>query len=236
MKLTQEHIDQLYKFTRAHFVEWYDLQTELVDHLANDIENIWEKEPNLSFDQAKTKAFKKFGIFGFQDVIADKSKSVNKRYWKLFGQIFKDYFKLPKITLTLMITLLVFSILRLTGHEVLILITIFWIIFIFPIVFGFRYKSKLKRRFKKTGKKWMVDEVIKQSGLLFLVSIQIPIQLLRYADTDKIFILNSTELLVASFMLTVFAIFVYILTTLVPPKLEKEMCKLYPEYKVYLKA
>ena len=66
MKLTSQHIDQLYKFTRAHYVEWYDLQTELVDHLANDIENIWEKEPNLSFDQAKNKAFKKFGIFGFQ--------------------------------------------------------------------------------------------------------------------------------------------------------------------------
>ena len=236
MKLTQEHIDQLYRFTRAHYVEWYDLQTELVDHLANDIEDIMEKEPTLNFDQAKNKAFKKFGIFGFHDVITDKSKSVNKRYWKLFGQIFKDYFKLPKITLTLMTTLLVFSILRLTGHEVLFLITIFWIIFIYPVVFGFRYKSKLKRRFKKTGKKWMVDEVIKQSGLLFLISIQTPIQLLRYADTDKIFILNSTELLVASFMLTVFAIFVYILTTLVPPKLEKEMCKLYPEYKVYLKA
>ena len=66
MKLTSQHIDQLYKFTRAHYVEWYDLQTELVDHLANDIENIWKKEPNLSFDQAKNKAFKKFGVFGFQ--------------------------------------------------------------------------------------------------------------------------------------------------------------------------
>lgn len=49
MKLSSKHIDQLYKFTSAHFVEWYDLQTELVDHLANDIEDIWEKDPKLSF-------------------------------------------------------------------------------------------------------------------------------------------------------------------------------------------
>lgn len=38
MKLSAQQIDQLYAFTRQHFVEWYDLQSELVDHLANAIE------------------------------------------------------------------------------------------------------------------------------------------------------------------------------------------------------
>lgn len=45
MKLNQTHIDSLYKFTRQHYVVHYDLQTELVDHLANDIETIWELNP-----------------------------------------------------------------------------------------------------------------------------------------------------------------------------------------------
>ena len=40
MELTTKNIEQLYKFTKDHFVDWYDLQTELVDHLANDIEEI----------------------------------------------------------------------------------------------------------------------------------------------------------------------------------------------------
>lgn len=43
MELTTKNIEQLYKFTKDHFVDWYDLQTELVDHLANDIEEIWKK-------------------------------------------------------------------------------------------------------------------------------------------------------------------------------------------------
>lgn len=235
MKLTPEHIDQLYKFTRAHFVEWYDLQTELVDHLANDIENIWEKEPDLSFDQARNKAFKKFGIFGFQDVITDKSKAVNKHYWRVLWRIFKDYFKIPKIILTLMISAIIFSAVSLFEHKITVLIIAFWIIFLFPVIFGFKYKSKLNKRFKKTGKKWMVDEVIKQSGLLFIVSLQIPIQLLKYIPNEPVS-LSSTELMLISFFLTVFAIFVYILIKLVPPRLEEEMCNLYPEYKVYLKA
>ena len=42
MKLTENQIEALYKFTRQHFVYHYDVQTELVDHLANDIEQIWE--------------------------------------------------------------------------------------------------------------------------------------------------------------------------------------------------
>ena len=37
MILTQDQIQQLNKFTRAHYVEHYDLQTELVGHLANGI-------------------------------------------------------------------------------------------------------------------------------------------------------------------------------------------------------
>jgi len=65
MKLTPNQIQQLYKFTYQHYVEYYDVQTELVDHLANDIEQIWIEQPNLSFEQARDNSFKKFGVFGF---------------------------------------------------------------------------------------------------------------------------------------------------------------------------
>ena len=47
MKLTQQQIDRLYQFTRQHYVEWYDLQTELVDHLANAIEAQWQENPKF---------------------------------------------------------------------------------------------------------------------------------------------------------------------------------------------
>jgi len=65
MELTEKQTEELYIFTRQHFVEYYDVQTELVDHLANDIEQISEENPNLSFEEARDKSFKKFGIFGF---------------------------------------------------------------------------------------------------------------------------------------------------------------------------
>ena len=64
LKLTSEQIERLYLFTRQHYVEWYDLQTELVDHMANAIEAQWQEHPKLSFEEALQKEFKKFGVFG----------------------------------------------------------------------------------------------------------------------------------------------------------------------------
>jgi hypothetical protein len=61
-------------------VEYYDLQTELVDHLANDMEVIWQKQPTLSFEQARDASFKKFGVFGFMDVVGERQKAMTKRY------------------------------------------------------------------------------------------------------------------------------------------------------------
>lgn len=57
MKLSGEQIQELYKFTRKHFVIHYDLQTELVDHLANGIEEQWREYPERSFKDARLREF-----------------------------------------------------------------------------------------------------------------------------------------------------------------------------------
>ncbi len=73
-KLSATHIEQLYAFTRAHFVDYYDVQTELVDHLANGIEAQWAANPDLDFEQALDIEFKKFGVFGFLEVVEEREK------------------------------------------------------------------------------------------------------------------------------------------------------------------
>ena len=96
MKLTPEQIDRLYQFTRQHFVEWYDLQTELVDHLANAIEQQGVENPKISFEEALQIEFKKFGIFGFMDVVEKRQQALHKRYHKMVWHHFKVFFKIPK--------------------------------------------------------------------------------------------------------------------------------------------
>lgn len=100
-QVNQEQIQRLYQFTREHFVEFYDLQSELVDHLANDIENQWQKKPELEFEQALKNAFGRFGVFGFDDVMQKRHAALQKMYWNELWKFTKEYYRIPKIILTI---------------------------------------------------------------------------------------------------------------------------------------
>jgi hypothetical protein len=117
MKLNQEQIESLYQFTRQHYVEWYDLQTELVDHLANAIENQWQQNPKLSFEDALQIEFKKFGVFGFMDVVEKRQASLNKKYNKIVWNHFKEFFTIPKIFASLTFIGLLFYVLNLNFYQ-----------------------------------------------------------------------------------------------------------------------
>ena len=117
MKLDEKQIDQLYLFTRQHFVEYYDLQTELVDHLANAIEAQWQLAPNRSFDEALQIEFKKFGIFGFSDVVQERHVALEKKYRKIVWSHFKTFFRLPQIIGTFSAVGILYLILKISIHR-----------------------------------------------------------------------------------------------------------------------
>ncbi|WP_158840027.1 hypothetical protein [Polaribacter sp. L3A8] len=164
MQLTQSHIEELYKFTRQHYVEHYDVQTELVDHLANDIESIWVAQPQLSFDDARDASFKKFGIFGFMDVVESRQKAMNKRYWKIILRFAKEWFRLPKIILTILITL-TFYYVQETPNAYYLYASIYGIIIFLEIFILLKNKRKAVKQFKKTDKKWMFQNIIQTNGI-----------------------------------------------------------------------
>ncbi|MGV6845246.1 MAG: hypothetical protein ACWA42_03865 [Lutibacter sp.] len=171
MKLTPDQIQNLYKFTRQHYVEHFDVQTELVDHLANDIEQILEKQPNLSFEQAKTIAFKKFGVFGFMNVVEARQNSMGKKYRKILWHFVKDWFRLPKIIITTLLFLIFYSICKLEIANYL-LLSILIILCLYAFYKAFALKRTLKRNFLKNGKKWMLEDMIFKTGMGTLVFYQ----------------------------------------------------------------
>lgn len=98
-KITSKgQIERLYQFTRQHYVEYYELQTELVDHLANAIELRWEENPEEDFEIALQKEFGKFGIFGFSDIVDERKKAMRKRYYNLIKEQLVTFFRdtIPK--------------------------------------------------------------------------------------------------------------------------------------------
>ena len=88
-KTHPEEIEQLYEFTRRHYVEYYDVQTELVDHLASAMDANWEMEPGLSFEENLQQEFRKFGVFGFSQVVDKKRRALEKRYFRLIWKELK---------------------------------------------------------------------------------------------------------------------------------------------------
>jgi hypothetical protein len=128
MKLNSLQIERLYQFTRQHYVEWYDLQTELVDHLANAIEEQWQQNPKLSFEDALQIEFKKFGVFGFMDVVEKRQLALGKQYNKLVWSHFKDFFSIPKIIVTFTAIAFLFVVMQKFPFAHIVIITLFMII------------------------------------------------------------------------------------------------------------
>ncbi|MCF6168094.1 hypothetical protein [Lutibacter sp.] len=226
MKLTSNQIQQLYKFTRQHYVEHFDVQTELVDHLANDIEQIWQEQPKLSFEQARDISFKKFGVFGFMDVVEARSKALSKKYWELVWNIFKQFFTIPQILISITIFLTIaIGFDMFSAKKVLLTISIGVILALFFRLY-FLQKEK-KKRFKQTQKKWLLEEYIFNigGGVAFL---NLFFQLVIYSPK----IVTTNFQLIMSFILTVFILLIYITTFILPSKIEEILRNQYPEYKL----
>ncbi|TXD83936.1 hypothetical protein ESY86_07805 [Subsaximicrobium wynnwilliamsii] len=222
-----QEIAQLYQFTRAHFVEYYDLQTELVDHLANDMEVIWQKQPKLSFEQARDASFKKFGVFGFMDVVGERQKAMTKRYMTYLWQEFRQWLTLPKLAITLCLFLVFYTAFS-SPFVPLFLVLVFGYHAVWSIYKSVILRKRFKSRRENTSKKWMLEEMIfKQAGgaALLLMS-----QLPTWYNLSGAYLSNPTLVIGISLFTTVFSIYMYVSFELLPNKAEELLNQTYPEY------
>ena len=230
MKLTTQQIDQLYLFTRQHYVEWYDLQSELVDHLANAIETQWKENPKLTFDEALNIEFKKFGVFGFMGVVEEKQKFLGKKYNKLVLSHIKEFFTLPKILLTITATWVLFLVFkwgRFNGE---------FILFFYVLLIGFVFYAIIKNRMqrkqqvKENQKRWLFNEIMNQYGK-FVVAIVFPLNFfLNVFNHGDRLLINDYTIGFTSFFLVLMTFFLYVMFVLIPSKSKEYLIQTYPEY------
>ena len=228
MELTKEQIQGLYKFTREHFVEHYDVQTELVDHLANDIEQIWKEKPQLTFREARDTSFKKFGVFGFMDVVEKRQTALGKKYNKLIWKHFKAFFTIPKIFLTITLVFGLFWLFKLVFFYEIFTVAIIVIFFLTIVALIFERK-KFKKRTKKTGKKWMFEEIISGYGS-FSAILMLPIHVFNGFSNRIDTLPNDYVLFGISLILVALFLSSYIVIVIIPSKAEDYLKETYPEY------
>lgn len=231
MKLNNDQIDLLYKFTRQHFVEWYDLQSELVDHLANAIEDAWKENPKLSFEDALDKEFKKFGIFGFMNVVEERQLFLGKKYRKIIWSYYREFFKLPRILLLLSAVYAIYSVSKIIQNIQGLYFSIFLAIAIFSLVKIFKENRAMKARQKLTGKKWLFEETARTLDV-FSIGI-LPVQFINLSNA---FIVenswNQWQAFVGAILLVLFALLIYIQWKIIPKKISEELSKVYKEYQI----
>lgn len=228
MKITKTHIDDLYQFTRDHYVEHYDLQTELVDHLANDIETIWETEPKLSFAEARDRAFKKFGVFGFMEVVEQRQKAMNKRYMSLLWGYLKQWFRPPQLLFTLALVVVLYSLFSLEHYGKItlgVVCTLCGIWCFFPFI----KFSRIQKRKKKNGeKRWLLEEIIiHNAGLLVLLIVPQALNILNLFEVET---LSTTSAIISAAVVTLTVLYIHISTVVLPQNAEKHLKETYPEY------
>jgi len=105
-QLRKDEIQALFAFTKSHRVRYYDLQSEVVDHLASAIENKWEENPDMPFQKALDDVYADFGIYGFGKLEQEKREAIQRKIgWRIWAFV-KSYLTPPKIGLTLFLIIL----------------------------------------------------------------------------------------------------------------------------------
>ena len=126
-KLTEEQVTKLFAFCLKNEINACDLQIEIVDHLASAIEDQWRNNPELSFGWALKNALEKFGKSGLKQLEHKIRRQLHRNFNLILWKYFLQYFRWPKLIITVALFFSVFTLLRITtnNHWVIMAIAVF---------------------------------------------------------------------------------------------------------------
>jgi hypothetical protein len=207
--LTQEQLDHLFSFCKKHYVQYYDLQLELVDHLANAIEEKMKEDPKLSFESALDKVYAGFGITGFSKIVAARTASLDKTTSRLRWKLFLAYFTWPKVSMTLcMLVALSVLPLYLPGYSVLVLL----VLLLIPLyIFETRMLRQINRQIKEQKLPLLVTQIGAERPFATLA---IVFQFLIFFLNDKAFWNRAAGSIRPDYEMAVFMIVLFLASLL----------------------
>jgi hypothetical protein len=109
MKLTNQQIEYVENYIISKYIKYYELQIELTDHMVTSMEEFWKKDPELTFHQVKYYAEDKFGRNGFKAIEEERTQILRKEFKREQLKMVAEYFKFPKIILSILLAFLAFK-------------------------------------------------------------------------------------------------------------------------------
>jgi protein-S-isoprenylcysteine O-methyltransferase Ste14 len=110
MKLNTEQTQNIFNYVASFDIKYYELQVEFTDHMVTSMEEIWEKDPVLTFDQVKLNAANKFvGDSSFKSIEEERKRILQKEYRKVQWKMITEYLKFPKIIGSILLVYLAYT-------------------------------------------------------------------------------------------------------------------------------
>jgi hypothetical protein len=235
-QLTEAQIESLHEFCAKHYVPYYDVQVELVDHLASTIENRWENEPNIGFEQALNDVYSAFGIYGFSKIKQMKEKELKRKYFKLRNRYIREFFWMPKILLTIAITAVLSFLFSLSNDKVLTYLVLLVIYLVGLYVFVFLiYPKRFKIKLIDPKKLLLLDYFKSLKGTIFLwglLPLNLLILFLNFTTSFNLHLPFAGSViadLVLAFLMTLFGISMVAMTIYIPTRIKNDILHQYPQ-------
>jgi hypothetical protein len=169
MTLSEQQIEELFRFCKKKYVHYYDLQVELVDHLATRIEEEMAADDRLGFADALQKVYAGFGLFGFAHVVQEKQAALQKQSNRAWWRAVKAFFTWPKLVFTAALFMVLYTAGSFLSPDLR------WLIVCAVLLVGFVREVVLMRRMRKSEKKAMLLTQYTPAGnfVSFIVYVQI---------------------------------------------------------------
>lgn len=228
-KLTTEQIEELHEFCYFQSIFHYDVQVELVDHLASAIEDLWETNPALPFQDALYRISAQFGNHaGFVIIRQEKEKALRKKYRRLLWQFVADYYKFPKIMVTLSLFLGIYTALRFTENDqwiagslliMFITFSLFYFLFYFPKYVRIKVPEKHSFLLNEITQKGVVSQTMMFSGGF--------ISMVSHASN-----FTTTGSLVFSALVSLYLVLLYGDCFFIPKKIHEHFKEQFPQFQI----
>jgi len=162
--LTKEQIDYLFEFCQVQGVKYYDVQVELVDHLANGIEKELAEHPDWSFQKALDVVFASFGYVNFKPLVREKQKATQQYCRRLWWMLFREQLRWPAVWAVWGLFLFIYSMMAYHDQDLSFDICITSGLVILFVVFAGNYR--LNRLEKRKGKRFLLTNMSELASLL----------------------------------------------------------------------
>ncbi|QIA07058.1 hypothetical protein [Draconibacterium halophilum] len=232
-QITEEETDHLFKVCENHDVSQYDLQIELVDHLASLIEQHWVEKPEDPFKYAVYKALQKFGPTGFQQVKQQKQRALTQKYNRILWQYLLEFYRWPKMLLTLALSLAVVLLFKIVPQLHWLFAIYILVLVCGNLVYHLRYKS-INKTNPISDKSFLLLDQLKhiQYFAMFLcylpIGANLPFQLLEEQSISMP--ANFIVLFPVSFFIVSSTIVLFAYLFFIPQKIKEHFTQQFPGF------